>query len=72
MLLALDRLHARVVANRWLRLFTPCVRVLPAVGFLGPGMVKIIGERFTLLPATDPVGYFFDALYQAQGFYRFK
>ncbi len=31
-------------------------------------MTKLLGERFTLIDVTNPVGYFFEAMYQT-GFY---
>lgn len=68
---ALDRLHARTVRNPWLRLFSAMVRGLLAAGFIQPGMTKVLGYRFTGLPTTHPVGYFFDAFFQAEEFYFF-
>lgn len=68
---ALDRLHARLVRSRSLQRFTAFTRVLLAVGFLPPGLKKLTGEPFTQLPTTHPVGYFFDAFFQAQGLYVF-
>jgi hypothetical protein len=67
----LDRLHARVIANVWLQLFTGIVRVLLAIGFILPGMTKVLGNRFTSLPVTTPVGSFFDAFFQAHEYYIF-
>jgi hypothetical protein len=67
----LDRLHARAVTSRWLVLFTAGTRALLALAFLPSGFVKLIGHRFTTLPTTDPVGYFFDAFFRAAGYYRF-
>ena len=67
----LDRFHARVVRSRWLQRFTAATRLLLAVGFIGPGAVKVMGHRFTQLPTSDPVGLFFDAFFQAGEFYVF-
>jgi hypothetical protein len=67
---ALDRLHARVVASPWLRLFEAATRGLLAMGFIIPGAKKFEG-RFTTLPLSDPVGFFFEAMYRAHGFYLF-
>jgi uncharacterized membrane protein YphA (DoxX/SURF4 family) len=55
---ALSRLHARVRANGLLYRFTLFTRILLAVGFIPAGLVKIRGERFTMLPLEHPVGYF--------------
>src|SRR5262245_48049942 len=67
----LDAIHTNVVSNVRLRVFTAIVRVLLALAFTPSGLVKVLGHRFTLLPVSDPVGYFFDALFQAHGYYRF-
>jgi hypothetical protein len=67
---ALDRLHARVVRHPGLRLFTAVTRGLLAAGFILPGYKKFLG-RFTQLPIDTPVGFFFEALYRAHGFYLF-
>ena len=67
----LDGLHARLIANRFLVLTTAIVRVLLALAFLPSGWVKATGQRFTTLPVTDPVGYFFDGFFSAAGYYRF-
>ena len=68
---ALDRLHTRLVRSRLLQRFTAFTRVLLAAGFIAPGMTKVLGHRFTQLPTSDPVGYFFDAFFQASEFYIF-
>ena len=67
----LDRLHARACRSVWLQRFTVLTRVLLAAGFIPPGLTKLAGHRFTLLGPDDPVGYFFDAFFQAGAFYGF-
>lgn len=67
----LDRIHARVVAKPGLRLFTAVTRGLLALGFIEPGLTKVLGHRFTRLPTTNPIGYFFDAFFQAAAYYHF-
>lgn len=71
MFAALDRLHARVVRVRWLQYFTAFTRVLLAVSFLPSGMTKIMNHRFTSLPLSDPVGFFFEAFYRSGVWYQF-
>ena len=68
---SLDRLLARLKQNKWLRRFTLMTRVLLAIAFLPSGLTKVVGNRFTLLGPDNPVGYFFDALYQAGFYYNF-
>ncbi len=67
----LERLHARVIAVPVLMLFAGVVRVLLALAFLPSGWVKLVGHRFTTLPVTTPVGFFFEGFFQAPGYYRF-
>jgi hypothetical protein len=67
----IDRLHTRATAQPALRVFTVCVRVLLALAFVPSGLVKIMGEPFTTLPLSDPVGYFFAGFFSAHGYYRF-
>lgn len=55
--------------QRWIiKLFVIYLRYLIGFAFVFASIVKIKGERFTSIPATEPVGYFFEALYQS-GFY---
>jgi hypothetical protein len=66
----LDRWHQRIVDQPLLRTFTIIVRVLLALAFLPSGWVKVVGHRFTTLPLTDPVGFFFEGFFSAYGYYR--
>ena len=52
-------------------LFAAIVRVLLALAFIPSGLVKLLGHRFTTLPVTTPVGFFFEGFFQASGYYRF-
>lgn len=55
--------------NKWFRYFTVFCRVALALGFIPSGVVKVMGERFTALPANHPLGHYFDALYQTGYYY---
>lgn len=67
----LDTIHASVTANKWLQIFTAFVRVLLAIGFIPPSLKKILGQPFTVLPDSTPVGHYFNALYQTGFYYEF-
>lgn len=67
----LDRLHAEVQETRWLWWFTWFTRVLLAIGFFPPGLIKAFGFPFTNVDPSAPIGYFFDALYRTGFFYNF-
>ncbi|AMM50695.1 hypothetical protein TH61_05200 [Rufibacter sp. DG15C] len=64
----LDQLHAWARGNRWLYLFAIFLRVALAFGFITSGMVKVLGNRFTVLPDSHPMGNFLEAIYNT-GFY---
>lgn len=67
----LDRLHASVKQNRWLRYFAVFNRIALAAGFLPSGFVKIMGERFTSLSIHHPMGNYLEALYHTGYYYTF-
>lgn len=67
----LDALHFSVVRRRPLQLFTASTRVLLAVGFIPPSIPKILHRPFTVLPDSNPVGHYFNALYQTGFYYEF-
>ena len=46
-------------------------RVLLALAFLPSSLVKVMGQRFTRISTSDPIGYFFEAMYQTGLFWRF-
>ena len=71
LVMSASRLHAWVVSQPLLHVYTLLVRVLLALAFLPSGLVKILGEPFTQLPITDPVGHFFAGFFSAPGYYRF-
>ncbi len=67
----LDKFHITVTRNRWLQLFTAFTRLLLAFGFIPPSIKKIFGQPFTILPDSNPVGHYFNALYQTGFYYEF-
>ncbi len=67
----LERLHAELKRNKWLRYFAVFCRIALALGFVPSGMVKVLGERFTGLPSNHPLGHYFDALYLTGFYYTF-
>lgn len=66
-----DRFHAKVVRSVVLQKLADFTRILLAVGFFAPGLHKFMGIPFTTLALDNPVGSFFDALYQTGFYYRF-
>lgn len=66
----LDRLHAAARSNPALARLAVVSRVLLAIAFVPTGMVKLLGERFTSLPTTTTIGFFFEAMYRTGPFWR--
>jgi len=46
-------------------------RILLAAGFIPTGMVKLLGQRFTLMSVDTPIGAFFEAMYQTGLYWNF-
>lgn len=68
---ALDNIHKTVTGNKILQIFTAFTRVLLFIGFTPPSIVKILNKPFTMLPDSNPVGHYFNALYQTGFYYQF-
>ena len=71
LIFALDHSFGWVRSRRLLFRFTLLARILLAAGFIPTGFVKMLGQRFTLLPESTPIGAFFEAMYQTGGFWSF-
>lgn len=67
----LARWHAWARDQPWLHRFTLANRLLLAMAFLPTGLVKATGQRFTTLPVENPVGFFFEAMYQTGPYWHF-
>ena len=67
----LDGLHVSFTRRWYLQLFTAITRILLAVGFIPPSIPKILHKPFTVLPDSNPVGHYFNALYQTGFYYEF-
>lgn len=60
--------HTFIKSNKHFLIFTWITRILLFIGFLPSGLKKILGQRFTQISIDNPVGFFFEALFQT-GFY---
>ena len=58
----------RIKTKLFYRTFTWFTRILLSIAFIPSGLKKVLGLRFTNLGVDNPVGFFFEALYQS-GFY---
>lgn len=60
--------YVKIRKNQNLSFFVTWMRYLIGFAFVPSGLTKVLGQRFTVLPVTHPVGFFFEAMYQT-GFY---
>ncbi|MDX1586669.1 MAG: hypothetical protein R3222_07990 [Balneolaceae bacterium] len=68
----MSRLHKEITSNSWLQLFSAIIRGLLALGFIVPGLKKVVNVPFAPgIPVDQPIGYFFDAFFQATEYYIF-
>jgi uncharacterized membrane protein YphA (DoxX/SURF4 family) len=64
-----EKAHKKARHNIWIGWFAIFCRVVLAIGFIPPGIIKIIGERFTALPDVHPMGSYLTALFQTGYYY---
>lgn len=67
----LDDLHVAVTRRWWMQMFAAFTRCLLAVGFIPPSIPKILHKPFTVLPDSNPVGHYFNALMGTGFYYEF-
>jgi hypothetical protein len=68
---SMDRLHARARSSLLLHYFAAGNRILLAIGFIPPAVVKIRGERFTPMDLESPIGFFFESMYRTGAWWQF-
>lgn len=66
-----DVIYRLIRRKRWLSHGVIWTRYLIGFAFVPSGMSKLLGNRFTSLPASDPVGYFFDAMFRTGWYWNF-
>src|SRR5436190_15787672 len=66
-----DDLHVALTRRWWTQMFTAFTRCLLAVGFIPPSIPKILHKPFTILPDSNPVGHYFNALMGTGFYYEF-
>ncbi len=67
----IETIHSKIYPLKFFKLFTWFTRILLAIAFLPSGYTKLIGNRFTQLPIENPVGFFFEAMYQTGWYWNF-
>ena len=46
-------------------------RILLAMAFIPTSLVKLLGQRFTVMSVDTPLGFFFEAMYRSGDYWRF-
>src|SRR5688572_11956907 len=67
----LDAIHSFITHRWYFQVFTVFTRILLAVAFIPPSYKKIIGQPFTSMPDSHPVGHYFNALLKTGFYYEF-
>jgi len=67
----IESAHHKIYRNKLFVLFTWFTRILLSFAFVPSGLKKLLGERFTILGVDNPVGFFFEALYQSGWYWNF-
>lgn len=67
----LHEIHTWIRSQPWLGRFTLMNRLLLAMAFIPTGLVKATGQRFTTIPVSNPIGFFFEAMFQTGPFWYF-
>ncbi len=60
--------YSRIRSTSWLNILVILSRYLIAFAFIPSGLKKIMGLRFTQIGVDNPIGFFFEGLFQS-GFY---
>ncbi len=67
----IEKLHSNIYGLKSFKVFTWLTRILLALAFIPSGLKKLLGQRFTILDIDNPVGFFFEALYQTGYYWNF-
>lgn len=67
----LDELFNRIRTKRHLNTFVILTRYLIGFAFIPSGLTKVLNERFTRISIDNPIGFFFEGLYQSGVFWQF-
>ncbi len=71
MMSSFEKLHSEIYDKKIFVIFTWWTRFLLAIAFLPSGYTKLVGNRFTSISVENPIGYFFEAMYQTGWYWNF-
>lgn len=63
--------YLAVRRNQYLSFFVIWMRYLIGFAFVPSGLTKLMGNRFTSIATSNPIGFFFEALYQTGIYWQF-
>lgn len=64
-------LYLTVRRKQYLSFFVIWMRYLIGFAFVPSGLTKLLGNRFTSIATSNPIGFFFEALYQTGIYWQF-
>lgn len=70
-LTSISNSYNKLRSTGWLNTFVILTRYLIAFAFIPSGLKKILGERFTQISTDNPIGFFFEGLYQTGMYWNF-
>jgi uncharacterized membrane protein YphA (DoxX/SURF4 family) len=65
------RIHSAARRNPVFQRLAVISRLLLAMAFIPTSLVKILGQRFTVMSVETPLGFFFEAMYRSGDYWRF-
>ena len=66
-----EDIYLKIRTKVWLSKIVFLLRYLIGFAFIPSGMKKLLGLRFTQIPETNPIGHFFEAMYQTGLYWNF-
>ncbi len=69
--MTLDDVYLKIRTKVWLSKVVFLLRYLIGFAFIPSGMKKLLGMRFTQIPDNNPIGHFFEAMYQTGLYWNF-
>jgi hypothetical protein len=69
--ISVSKLYVAARKTKFLSMAVIWTRYLIGFAFIPSGLKKVVGLRFTSMPVSNPVGFFFEALYQSGIYWNF-
>ena len=66
-----NKIYEAIRRKNFLSVLVIWTRYIIGFAFIPSGLKKLAGERFTQIPVSNPIGFFFEALYQSGIYWNF-